>query len=118
MYGIHVFIMSQPNDPLNIEISLNRPLPLSYEVGIVGFVSMKREGILLRVDGDCADAKLCAGTKNTYGNLSAVCHHNPVEWSDSSLFSSCLSAHYLFPILWIGKGGFIITQSSLHLLTR
>jgi hypothetical protein len=58
MDGIDFMTAGQSHDPGNIEIGTDRLTGFADRVGFIGLEPVQREPILVRVDGDSADAKL------------------------------------------------------------
>ena len=72
MNHIHAMLAGDGDDPLDIEIGADRPLPFADAVGLIGLETMHREAVFLRVDGDGAEAELRRGAHDADGDFRAI----------------------------------------------
>jgi len=93
--GVHIGLERQGNNLIDAEIGINRRLSLADEVGFVSLVAMQGELVLLRVDGNSADAEFRAGAEYPDCNLAAIGRH---DLSESSLLHQIPPDRFLWKI--------------------
>ena len=83
MDSINILLKCKLNDLINSQISINRALSLAYKVGFVCFSPVKRQPVLVRIDGNCLKSKLATGSESSDGNLASVGRHYLFKLSNS-----------------------------------
>ena len=56
MDGIYVMLLGYAQDTFNIKISVGRAFAFAYHVGLVGFVAMQGQGVLLGIYSNSTDS--------------------------------------------------------------
>src|SRR5690606_41463781 len=69
---IHLGRLSDPDDVRDIQIGIDRRFTGTDEIAFVRLHPVQRETILLRIDGDRANAELSRRSHNADRNLAAV----------------------------------------------
>ena len=73
--GVDALFNGDADDAVDVEIGGDGTLALADQVGFVGLLTMEGKAVLLRVDGDGAQAELGAGAEDAHGDLGAVGGH-------------------------------------------
>ena len=74
--GIGTGLLGHPDDLSDVEVSLQRLLPLPHQVALVGLGPMQRKTVLVRIDADGAQPQLGGCTHHADGDLGAVGHQH------------------------------------------
>ena len=72
MDQIDTLVLGQINNPIDIQIRGNRPLPLTHAVRLVSLETVNPETILIRINGDSAATELGRATKDSDSNFTAI----------------------------------------------
>ena len=75
-------------DVLDVEVGVHRRLAATHQVGLVGLGPMQREAVLLRIDGDGADAEFVGGAHDADGDFSAIGDQQAADASQHEMSSS------------------------------
>jgi hypothetical protein len=79
MNGLRLGIESDADNVLDVEISLHRSLAFTDEIAFVRLEPVQRETVLVRIDGNGADAEFGRRTKHPDGDLPAIGHQQCLE---------------------------------------
>ena len=85
MNCVHVMLLTDTDDILYIQVSINRFVPFSHQVRFVSTVPMKGQYIFFGINSHRPDAQLIAGTEYTDGNLASVGHQDLPDFSHKQL---------------------------------
>ncbi len=72
MDGVDALLTGEIDDAVHVEVGLHRPFAFADEVGFVGFETVQREAVFLRINGDRAQAKFVGGAKNADSDFATV----------------------------------------------
>ena len=70
--GVHAVLPRQADDAVDVEVGLDRLAGLAEAVGLVGLEAVQGVAILVRVDGDRADAEFVGRAEHANGDLAAI----------------------------------------------
>ena len=85
MNRVHMMLLTDTDDILYIQVSINRFVPFSHQVRFVSTVPVKRQYIFFGINSHRPDAQLIAGTEYTDGNLASVGHQDLPDFSHKQL---------------------------------
>ena len=79
--GIGTGLFGHPDDPGDVEVGLQRLLPLPHQVALVGLGPMQCKTVLVRIDADGAQPQLSSCPHHADGDLGAVGHQHRSDLS-------------------------------------
>ena len=74
--GIGTSLLGHPDDLSDVEVSLQRLLPLPHQIALIGLGPVQRKTVLVRIDADGAQPQLGGCTHHADGDLGAVGHQH------------------------------------------
>ena len=74
--GIGTGLLGHPDDLGDVEVGLQRLLPLPHQIALIGLGPVQRKTVLVRIDADGAQPQLGGGTHHADGDLGAVGHQH------------------------------------------
>ena len=80
MNGVGPYLTSDCNDVFDCQISFDWPLFWIKRVSLIGFKSVERQLVLLRVDRHCLDTEFTRRPKNTDGDLRSIGYEKLTNW--------------------------------------
>ena len=81
MDGVDVDALGEGDDAGDVEVGPDRLAGLADAVGLVGLEAVQGEAVLVRVDGDGADAEFVGRAEDADGDLAAVGDEQLLEWA-------------------------------------
>ena len=87
--GVNAVVLGDTDDALDVEVGGDGALAAADLVGLVGLVTVNGETVLLREDGDGAQAELGAGAEDAHGDLGAVGGHQAGDGPDRGRGFGC-----------------------------
>ena len=85
MNCVHMMLLTDTDDILYIQVSIDRFIPFPHQVRFVSTVPMKRQYIFFGINSHRPDAQLIAGTEYTDGDLASVGHQDLPDFSHKQL---------------------------------
>ena len=85
MNCVHMMLLTDTDDILYVQVSINRFIPFPHQVRFVSTVPMKRQYIFFGINSHRPDAQLIAGTEYTDGDLASVGHQDLPDFSHKQL---------------------------------
>ena len=89
MNCVHMMLLTDTDDILYIQVSINRFVPFPHQVRFVSTVPMKGQYIFFGINSHRPDAQLIAGTEYTDGDLASVGHQDLPDFSHKQLPPMC-----------------------------
>ena len=85
MNCVHMMLLTDTDDILYIQVSINRFVPFPHQVRFVSTVPMKGQYIFFGINSHRPDTQLTAGTEYTDGDLASVGHQDLPDFSHKQL---------------------------------
>ena len=85
MNCVHMMLLTDTDDVLYIQVSINRFVPFPHQVRFVSTVPMKGQYIFFGINSHRPDTQLIAGTEYTDGDLASVGHQDLPDFSHKQL---------------------------------
>ena len=85
MDSIHMMLLTDTDNILYIQVSINRLISFPYQVRFISTVPVKRQYILFGINSHRPDAQLIAGTEYTDSDLAPVSYQDLPDFSHKQL---------------------------------
>ena len=85
MDSIHMMLLTDTDNILYIQVSINRLISFPYQVRFISTVPVKRQYILFGINSHRPDAQLIAGTEHTDSDLAPVSYQDLLDFPHKQL---------------------------------